>query len=202
MLREQDIINNKQTFIRVAEELITEEDGSITNLLRDLENNSDFFEAPASTRFHSAYKGGLCQHSLNVLNNLFMLVDNLGLAEEISRRSIIIAALFHDISKANFYTLYNRNVKNDKGQWESVPEYKVREANDRFLCHSHAVNSYYMLSKFIELSDEEAAAIMNHHGGFDESVNSNELSMIYNRYRLCSLLSAADLLAVYQSERI
>lgn len=198
MLYEQDIINNKNLFLKALGEVRR---AGIGDLIVKLEQ-SDFFRAPASTKYHSGYEGGLCLHSLNVLNNLLMLVENTGLKDVISRESIIICALFHDLSKANFYTQYARNVKNEFGEWQKVLDYKVRDAKDRFLCHSHSVNSYYLLQQFIRLTDEEACAIMNHHAAFDDSVDKTELSCIYNRYSLAVLLHSADILATYINERI
>ena len=37
---------------------------------------SDFFKAPASTRFHGSYEGGLLEHSLNVLKKVHVLARN------------------------------------------------------------------------------------------------------------------------------
>ena len=100
----------------------------IKDLMGWLES-TDFFTAPASTRFHGACDGGLCMHSLNVYRRLkdlneFYDMDGAGC----SRESEAIVALFHDLCKVGCYKVSSRNVKNDKtGQWEKVPFYKFEE---------------------------------------------------------------------------
>ena len=84
-------------------------------LLDWLDNKTDFFSAPASTRFHGACDGGLCMHSLNVYHALHDGFFTEGESEE----SYAICALLHDLCKANYYKKGTRNVKNDAtGHWE------------------------------------------------------------------------------------
>ena len=78
-------------------------------LLDWLDNKTDFFSAPASTRFHGACEGGLCMHSLNVYHALHDTFFTEGDSEE----SFAICALLHDLCKANYYKRGTRNVKND-----------------------------------------------------------------------------------------
>ena len=86
-------------------------------LLDWLDKKTDFFTAPASTRFHGACEGGLCMHSLNVYHALHDSFFTEGENEE----SYAICALLHDLCKANYYKLGTRNVKNEAtGQWESA----------------------------------------------------------------------------------
>ena len=89
-------------------------------LLDWLDKKTDFFTAPASTRFHGACEGGLCMHSLNVYHALHDSFFTEGESEE----SYAICALLHDLCKANYYKLGTRNVKNEAtGQWEKAPFY-------------------------------------------------------------------------------
>ena len=94
-------------------------------LLDWMDSKTDFFSAPASTRFHGACEGGLCAHSLNVyrvLHGTFFTPD------EDSEETFAICALLHDLCKANFYKKGTRNVKNEAtGQWEKVPSYSVED---------------------------------------------------------------------------
>ena len=78
-------------------------------LLDWLDHKTDFFSAPASTRFHGACDGGLCMHSLNVYHALHDTFFTEGESEE----SFAICALLHDLCKANYYKAGTRNVKND-----------------------------------------------------------------------------------------
>ena len=93
-------------------------------LLDWLDKKTDFFTAPASTRFHGACEGGLCMHSLNVYHALHDSFFTEGESEE----SYAICALLHDLCKANYYKLGTRNVKNEAtGQWEKAPFYSVED---------------------------------------------------------------------------
>ena len=93
-------------------------------LLEWMDKKTDFFSAPASTRFHGACEGGLCMHSLNVYHAL----RDRFVTPEYSEESFVICALLHDLCKANYYKLGTRNVKNEStGQWEKAPYYSVED---------------------------------------------------------------------------
>lgn len=78
---------------------------------------SDFYTAPASTRFHGNYTGGLLEHSLNVYDKLSGFVARYP-ELEISPETVAVTALFHDLTKVNYYTVSSRNVKDDvTGAW-------------------------------------------------------------------------------------
>lgn len=160
---------------------------------------SDFFTAPASTRFHGAHEGGLCEHSVNVYERLVQLVETL-LPEDKrpSDETIAIVALCHDLCKVNFYTIDYRNKKNEHGVWEKVPFYAI---DDR-LCMGHGEGSQYIVSGFLKLSREEALAIRWHMGGYDESVRGGSYAQsgAWERYPLGALLHMADLAASYLDE--
>ena len=83
---------------------------------------TDFFTAPASTRFHAAYEGGLLDHSMNVYNVL--ISKHFDPASD-DIESFTIVSLLHDLCKAGFYKTELRNRKNDRGEWEKVPVYTV-----------------------------------------------------------------------------
>ena len=87
---------------------------------------TDFFDAPASTRFHAAYAGGLVEHSVNVYRTLMKKHFVEG---EDDLESVTICTLLHDICKAGFYETSFRNRKNEAGVWAKVPYYTV---NDKF----------------------------------------------------------------------
>ena len=169
-------------------------DGSV-QFLEWLEN-TDFFTAPASTRYHSAYEGGLLDHSIKVYNRLVSLCfeENLGFSAE----TITICGLLHDVCKTNFYTIEMRNRKNAAGQWEQYPFYSV----DDQLPYGHGEKSVYIISGFMKLSREEAMAIRWHMGGFDDSVKGGSWSMgtAWSQFPLAVLLHIADLQATYLDE--
>lgn len=212
MLTDAKIESNKMEFINLIRS-ISREDCQIDRLLYKLEK-SDFFVAPASSRYHSAYKGGLCSHSLNVYRNLKKLVEGQWgdiPFPVITEDTIKIVALFHDISKMNFYESYavNKKVYREDGsksdalgrfEWVSEEGFKAKEPANRYLFGTHGQNSERMLSYYIPLSEEESCAIINHHSVYDNP--SLDISPIYNRYSLAVLLHVADMLSTYIDEKI
>ena len=112
-------MTNKEIFIETYNKNIHRPGAE--KLLAWLEG-TDFFTAPASTRFHAAYEGGLLDHSLNVYNVLISKHFN---PETDDLESYTIVSLLHDLCKAGFYKTELRNRKNDRGEWEKVPVYAV-----------------------------------------------------------------------------
>lgn len=163
-----------------------------------LENESDFYEAPASTRFHGNHEGGLLEHSLNVYNALNDLVKQFPCIC-ISQESIAIAALFHDVCKANYYAVSTRNVKDEKtGVWRKEPFYKTEDQ----MPLGHGEKSVIILMKHMLLTDDEIYAIRWHMGGFDSAVKGGDYgsSKAYERSPLAVLLHLSDMIATYFME--
>lgn len=185
----------KKRFISICQTEIRR--GGIDSLLQWLEN-SDFYVAPASTRFHGNYKGGLLEHSLNVYEALKKLVE-LHPEQQISDESIAIAALFHDLCKVNYYMVSSRNVKDEKtGLWHKEPFYK---ADDQYPV-GHGEKSVIILMKHMSLTDDEIYAIRWHMGGFDSAVKGGDFgsSKAYEICPLAVLLHLADMTASYLME--
>lgn len=167
-------------------------------LLRWLES-SDFFSAPASTRFHGAYEEGLLQHSLNVYDCLRKCIEASGSEGIASEESIALVALMHDICKVNFYKKGYRNVKNDEtGQWERK---EIFEIDEKFPC-GHGEKSVIILQNFMHLTVDEIMAIRAHMGGFDTSVKGGDffIGKIFEKSKLAFLLHFADMSATYLME--
>ena len=211
MLSKEQIEQNKQTFIELINSI--EREFNKEKLINWLEN-SDFFYAPASTKYHSNFEGGLCSHCLSVYYSLealcntfaseskYVTLEDGSQKEEITCRydkdSIIIVALLHDLSKANFYEKYNRNVKNETtGKWESVEEYRTIDVQKRFIFGNHEETSEFMVRSFIPLKVEESVAILHHMGGAGHDSSQTDLSVIYSKYNLAALLHTADLLSTF-----
>lgn len=183
----------KEEFIRAFSDNVTR---SGAQQLLDWLETTDFFTAPASTRFHGACECGLVMHSLNVhkvlMERYFEEGDN--------RESFALCALLHDLCKANYYKSGFRNIKNDgTGQWERVPTFNVQ---DQFP-FGHGEKSVYLIERFIRLKPVEAIAVRWHMGGFDESVRGGSfaLSNAYDEYPLAVKLHLADLEATYLLEK-
>lgn len=179
----------KERFLSICREHI-KRDG-IESLLSWLER-SDFFEAPASTRFHGNYAGGLVEHSLNVYDELHRL---LSVYHEIkaTEETIAIITLFHDLCKANVYKVEQRNRKNENGMWE---QYDVYTFEEKFCFGGHGSKSMFLASNFIKLTPEEAVAI-NCHMGFSDTQNINSVGSAFESYPLAWLLHVADSSAAY-----
>lgn len=136
----------------------------IDNLIKFLDNQTDMAVAPASSKYHGSFEGGLVQHSLNVFMRLHkLLTSEYGDNCPYSKETIAVVALLHDISKSNLYTVSTRNVKDESGAWKQVPYYSVRE--DNLLYGGHEETSVFIISNFINLSYEERLAILHHSGG-------------------------------------
>lgn len=162
--------------------------------------STDFFTAPASTKFHSNIEGGLCLHSINAYKRFKKIIqDEYGTeySNVISDESIAIIGLLHDVCKANFYSMEYRNVKVD-GAWVQKPYYAV----DEDLPYGHGEKSVYIINGFIKLTREEALAINWHMGGFDARVKggSFSFSQAYYKYPVSVLFHVADVLTTYLDE--
>ncbi len=163
-------------------------------------NNSDFFTAPASGKFHMAEISGLCQHSINVYRRLIKLIKSdfgENYAEKFSDETIAIVGLLHDVCKVNFYAVDYRNVK-EEGGWVKKPYFKVEEK----FPFGHGEKSVFIVSQYIKLTAEEAMAINWHMGGFDDRVRggSYSVSEAYAKYKLATYTHIADLQATYLDE--
>lgn len=174
----------------------------IENLMEWLENETDFFKAPASTRYHGSYEGGLLEHSLNVYDRLVWEMEKLiglGWEEIYSPETIAIVALFHDLCKIDRYVLVEKWRKDSDGQWESYDAYDYNREKAEM---GHAAQSVFYLQKFIQLSEAEAQAIYWHMGAYDISPYSTlaHCSETFKWNPLAFLIHRADMAATYVLE--
>ena len=154
---------------------------------------TDFFKAPASTRFHGSKEGGLVEHSLKVYEILKHKVENCIEKIYVPEESIILIALLHDICKANFYKVDFRNRKNELGVWEKVPYYTI----DETIPYGHGEKSVMMITEYIKLTPEEKYAIRWHMGFTEPKEQYNTIGVAYTKYPLALLVHEADLEATY-----
>ena len=184
-----------QRFIEIYKSKITREGSD--KLLDYLTSQCDFFTAPASTRFHGSYPGGLCEHSLNVYDCLCDYLSRPRVTDEYgmqySEESIAIVSLLHDVCKTNFYVESTRNVK-ENGVWKSVPYYTIEDT----LPYGHGEKSVYIVSGFMRLTRDEAFAI-RYHMGFTDVTNEqkNNVGRAFEMYPLAFALHIADSEAAY-----
>jgi hypothetical protein len=180
----------KEEFIEIYQENIKRE--GVDKLLDYLINKTDFFIAPASTKHHSSFEGGLCEHSVKVYRSL----RNLETFHKSSKESMAIVGLLHDICKIFQYEKYDRNVKKD-GKWVQEQCYKWNEEKIPF---GHGAESVYIINHFMKLTKDEAYAIRYHMGAF-QSDDINNLSKVYSKYRLAFYLHVSDMTSSYYLEK-
>lgn len=207
-LTEQEVNDNYEEFKTLLRESNRE---NIEELISYLDS-TDFKYAPASTKYHGSFKGGLCKHSLevyytasNMYNNLFAFNDD----DTIKKENIIISCLLHDISKVNTYeeSFQNKKVYSENGSkydelgnydWVSVKCYRTKDYDDRFVFINHELTSEFIIRQFIGLTIAESAAIAMHHNGMGhDSVPSEITGLNMSKYPLALLLHTADLLIAY-----
>ena len=187
---------SKEKFIEIYNANIHREGA---DKLLDWLHKSDFFTAPASTRFHLAVEGGLCTHSINVYNRLLQLYTmEFGEPDKKMLESITISALLHDLCKVNFYTVSMRNAKNEEtGQWEKVPFYQVDE---KLKYGHHGAKSAFLVERFMRLEIPEAISIANHMGAYDRPNGDYSIGGAFEGCTLALLLSFADQMASFIDE--
>lgn len=165
---------------------------------------SDFYTAPASTKFHLSCEGGLLRHSLNVLDALRGLLTRDETGENwlytvggttvatIPEDSVTLAALLHDICKTHFYTTSTRNVKNEKtNKWEKQPYYTI----DDKMPLGHGPKSAMIVKQYIELTTAEMYAIWWHMGFNGNYENDTAAGASFEKYPLALALYTADMMA-------
>jgi HD superfamily phosphohydrolase YqeK len=181
----------------------------LDDLINWLETETDFFSAPASTRFHGNYQGGLLEHSLHVLEfaltNLNWLLRYKPELEKI-KESVIIAALFHDVCKVNQYhwgeEKFTKINDNGRDRWAKYQAYGFKDD----LPMGHGEKSVFYISKYIELTTSEILAIRWHMGYSEPGVALDGLpKYAYQQASqdpLVKLIHAADVISVVAADEV
>ena len=151
-----------------------------SSLLYWLENETDFFMAPASSKHHLAQPGGLAVHSLNVYKRLRQIAvrdifkNGPGHLTEEQNETLAILGLLHDVCKVGVYHQETKRRKNpDTGEWEDSLGYTFR---DPFPL-GHGEKSLFLITCYMALTKEEALAIRWHMGAYDDAVKGGSRSM-------------------------
>ena len=184
----------KQEFLELLKSINRE---GMENLIAFIEK-TDFFEAPASTRFHGSYQGGLLEHSMKVYEILLHKVQNNIIGLKPNEDTIKLIALLHDICKANFYKVDYRNAKNSKGEWEKVPYYTIEDT----IPYGHGEKSVMMITEYIKLTPEEKYCIRWHMGFTEPKEVYTTLGEAFKKYPLALMMHEADLEAKNSSIRL
>ena len=208
MLEERQIEQNKEAFIYLFKSYLTDRQGSVA--LLDWLLSTTFFTDPASSKYHEAYPGGLCEHTLKVYDNIFDIA-NIMTNGEFQSQSLTIVSLFHDICKIGCYKKSFRNVKTyDKEEVEKATKWQIKnDALGNFIWKSeesyifeddfpmgHGEKSVYLVERFMKLTDDEALAIRWHMGAWEDG-DKRPLSSAFERCKLAVLLHMADTSATY-----
>ena len=187
-------MTNKERFIEIYNTHIKREgaDKLLEFLLK-----SDFFTAPASSRFHSSYEGGLLDHSLNVYDCLVGYLNSPRVKDtygfSYSDESIAIVSLLHDLCKVGVYKKGFRNVKDESGAWKRVDTFEY----DDQLPYGHGEKSVYIITGYMRLTREEAFAIRYHMGYSSTTEDPRNVSAAFEMFPLAFALSTADSEATY-----
>ena len=179
----------KEEFLNLLRSINRE---GIEDLIKFIES-TDFFKAPASTRFHGNFEGGLVTHSLKVYEILKEKLKHVPVEMNVSEDTIKIVALLHDICKVNFYKVDYRNAKNELGVWEKVPYYTV----DDTIPYGHGEKSVMMITEYMKLTVEEKYAIRWHMGLSEPKELYGTIGSAFTKYPLALMLFEADLEATY-----
>lgn len=172
-------MDKKGEFLKIWTERVHRDHAD--EMLNWLERETDFFEAPASTRNHGAHPGGLLVHSLNVYHRLrkIAVIETYGipmapkLAEDVEE-TVAILGLLHDVCKVNCYHTETRRRKNPAtGFWEDYQAYAFRDP----LPLGHGEKSLYLIQRHMDLEPEEALAIRWHMGAYDDAAKTDNRAL-------------------------
>lgn len=177
---------------------------NIDYVIEDLDADG-FFEAPASAQGHGSYPGGLTEHSLNVYGAAMSMREALiklrpDLEAALAPDSIAIAALLHDVCKADFYSLVRRKKKNEIGVYENVDVYEIHD--EHFPIGHGEKSAILVLRSGLDISEDELCAIRWHMGPWNLSRDDEKFyRQAGRRSPLPPLIHAADTMASALLER-
>lgn len=206
-----NLAKNKEEFESLVRKYI-KRDG-VEKLLAWLDS-TDFYSAPASTKYHLCVEGGLCQHSLNVFYTMVDLCNHYWQKEEsdeniyngentdvdgaFNMENIAVVALLHDICKANCYVKDWKNVKVN-GKWEQQEYWKW----DEQFVYGHGSKSVYIIQQYMRLYIDEAQAIRFHMGGREDPLSEfyeRQYSSVFDNSKFAVMLYLADNYATFLIE--
>lgn len=152
--------------------------GIISNEFYEWLNSKGFLKAPASTKYHGNFEGGLYGHSCNVTRELLHLTDRLDLEWQ-RNESPYIVGMFHDLCKIDVY---------------KHTEYGGYQHNENQIIKGHGEKSVMLLSQFMTLTEEEILCIRYHMGAY-ETDDWKQFDMAIKKYPNVLFTHTADMLA-------
>lgn len=151
--------------------------------------NNGFFTAPASTKYHGSYEGGLFDHSFLVMKSLADMTEKNGLDWQ-RPESPYIVGMFHDLCKIdNYIEIIDPTDKSKSYKYNDTPMIK-----------GHGDKSIMLLSQFLTLTEEEILCIRYHMGAFVEKEEWRDYTRAVNKYENVLWTHHADMLASHVLE--
>lgn len=160
-----------------------------------------FFTAPASTKYHGAYEGGLFDHSFEVAQTLWKLTKDNNLKWE-RPESPLIVGMFHDLCKIDQY-IPRYGVEEEleltsldkPGSMHLTNTIVGYDYNPDTLLKGHGDKSVMLLSQFYRLTEEEICCIRYHMGAFTSKEEWNDYTRAVRRYPNVLWTHHADMIA-------
>ena len=146
-----------------------------------------FFSAPASTKYHGNYEGGLYDHSFTVMNILVELSAKNNLKWQ-RAESPFIVGMFHDLCKIDQYRIDN----SEPYTVGEATRYEYRTDTD---FKGHGDKSILLLCQHMKLTEEEVMCIRYHMGAFTQKDEWRDYTNAVHRYANVLWTHHADMLA-------
>lgn len=150
-----------------------------------------FFTAPASTKYHGNYEGGLFDHSYMVAHYLKKLTEECRLDWQ-NPRSPLLVGMFHDLCKMDNYQ--HPVIAETLGGEEIRDDFKWEYATDTLL-KGHGDKSVMVLAQYFKLTEEEIMCIRYHMGAFCDKSEWNDYTRAVHKYTNVLWTHQADMLA-------
>lgn len=150
------------------------------------------FRAPASTKYHLCIEGGLLIHQVGVANLALKLRETL--MPDKSEESVILCALFHDAHKVTDGFGNRTYDKNNTATSDKQPYFW----NNRQLGFGGGHKSALLISKFVDLTQDELQAIAYHDGPFVPSWDDIK----NDPYPLTLMIHYADMWSTFVVEKV
>ncbi len=197
-----NVRQNREDFITVFNNQILEAYPQAKDLLEWLKT-TDFFTAPASTKYHSAEPGGLCHHSLLVFDCLWDLLSTPtfeDMSKTYDKADIALVSLCHDLCKVNYYKQSKRNVKQTIDGREQWVEQLYYVKDEKFV-FGHGEKSVFYLMRYIHsIPDDVLQAVKYHMGGINGNQVDQDSSAVFAHNKLALALHLADMTATFALE--
>ena len=187
--------------VQIMDEEIVKRDNQLLVLYPDIEpslllwlHENGYFTAPASTKYHGNYEGGLFDHSYTVANTLACLTDDCKLTWS-NPRSPVVVGLFHDICKIDQYKHPTETLYANGQPAQEIELIDNWEYNNDTLLKGHGDKSVMMLASLIQLTEEEAICIRYHMGAFTDKSEWNDYTRAIHKYPNVLWTHHADMIA-------